>query len=54
MTIVLAIAAFAGNWWWTEKSRHQFIRRVADREKAPEVLVKHSNVFAKPEIIQVS
>ncbi|XP_071089046.1 linear primary-alkylsulfatase-like [Haliotis cracherodii] len=54
VALVLAAAAFGGNWLWSRQARKEQIERLVSSVRAPDLLKQHSNVFNKKEIIQVT
>ncbi|XP_046580350.1 alkyl/aryl-sulfatase BDS1-like [Haliotis rubra] len=54
VALVLAAAAFGGNWLWSRQTRKEQIERLVSGARAPDLLKEQSNVFNKKEIVQVT
>ncbi|XP_067651707.1 linear primary-alkylsulfatase-like [Haliotis asinina] len=54
VALVLAAAAFGGNWLWSRQTKKEQIERLNSSVRAPDLLKQHSNVFNKKEIIKVT
>ncbi|XP_067651706.1 linear primary-alkylsulfatase-like [Haliotis asinina] len=54
VALVLAAAAFGGNWLWSRQTKKEQIERLVTSVRAPDLLKQHSHVFNKKEIIQVT